>query len=179
MRGQRRALSFFVSIALVASRGLERARRNGERRGLLFIDVDGLKQVNDELGHREGDRAIAAAADVLRGCARTSDVLGRLGGDEFLLLLGEAGEPHAVRQRVLTALEAHNPASGARFELRLSIGAEVWYPDAATTLDELVRRADGQMYADKSSRPVRPEGVVRRLPEGVVPHQQGDREVVQ
>jgi diguanylate cyclase (GGDEF)-like protein len=145
----------------VAAHEIERARRTGERRGLLFIDVDGLKQVNDLLGHREGDRAIVDAAEVLRGCARSSDVLGRLGGDEFVLLLGQEGDPHIVRARVLEALEAHNAGSGARFELRLSIGGEVWYPDDAITLDELVQRADGRMYADKTSRPSRHEGLVR------------------
>jgi diguanylate cyclase (GGDEF)-like protein len=145
----------------VAAHEIERARRTGERRGLLFIDVDGLKQVNDLLGHREGDRAIVDAADVLRGCARSSDVLGRLGGDEFVLLLGQEGDPMVVRSRVLAALEAHNAGSAARFELRLSIGGEVWYPDDAITLDELVQRADGRMYDDKSSRPARHEGLVR------------------
>jgi GGDEF domain-containing protein len=88
-------------------------------------------------------------------------VLGRLGGDEFVLLLGDGAPPDAVRNRVLEALDAHNRGSGARFELRLSIGAEVWYPDVAYSLDELVRLADGQMYADKTARPERHEGVVR------------------
>lgn len=145
----------------VASHEIERARRTGERRGLLFIDVDGLKQVNDALGHREGDRAIADAAEVLGRCARSADVLGRLGGDEFVLLLGEGGTPDVVRHRVLEALEAHNAGSGARFELRLSIGAEIWYPDEACSLDELVQRADSRMYADKQGRPQRHEGLVR------------------
>jgi diguanylate cyclase (GGDEF)-like protein len=163
----------------IANHELERARRSGERRGLLFLDVDGLKQVNDALGHREGDRAIAAAADVLRGCARASDVLGRLGGDEFVLLLGDVGAPDVVRRRVLDALVAHNAQSGSRFELRLSIGAEVWYPEAATSLDELVQLADRQMYADKSARPHRHDGLVRSLPAGVVPHQKRDGEVRQ
>lgn len=163
----------------IADHEIERARRSTGRRGLLFIDVDGLKQVNDALGHREGDRAIAAAADVLRRCARSSDVLGRLGGDEFVLLLGEGGSPAVVRQRVVEALVEHNAGSGAPFELRLSIGAEVWYPDEACSLDELVRRADGQMYADKAARPERHDGLLRPLPRGAVPHQQRDRELLQ
>jgi diguanylate cyclase (GGDEF)-like protein len=147
----------------VANHEIERARRGQERRGLLFIDVDGLKQVNDGLGHREGDRAIMAAADVLRGCSRSSDVLGRLGGDEFVLLFGDGDSSAVVRQRVLDALEAYNAGSGAGFELRLSIGAEVWYPDTACSLDELVRRADGHMYADKTARPDRLDGLLRPL----------------
>jgi diguanylate cyclase (GGDEF)-like protein len=161
----------------VADHEIERARRGKDRRGLLFIDVDGLKQVNDALGHREGDRAIAAAADVLRCCSRSSDVLGRLGGDEFVLLLGEGGSPTLVRERVVAALAEHNAGSGAPFELRLSIGAEVWYPDQACSLDELVRRADTQMYADKTARPERHVGLLRPLL-GSVSNQQRDRELL-
>lgn len=145
----------------VASHDIERARRAGERRGLLFIDLDGLKQVNDALGHREGDRAIVDAADVLRQCARSSDVVGRLGGDEFVVLIGGDGSSDAVRDRVLAALDAHNVGSGAGFELRMSIGAEIWYPDDACTLDVLVQRADQLMYADKTARPGRHDGLVR------------------
>jgi diguanylate cyclase (GGDEF)-like protein len=145
----------------VASHEIERARRAGESRGLLFIDLDGLKQINDALGHREGDRAIADAADLLRRCARSSDVLGRLGGDEFVLLLGETGDPDIVRGRVLSALQQHNSASAARFELRMSVGAELWDGDDSGTLDDLVQRADERMYADKEANPERNQGLVR------------------
>jgi diguanylate cyclase (GGDEF)-like protein len=134
----------------LAEHELERARRQSSARVLLFIDLDGLKQVNDVLGHREGDRAIADAAAVLTAASRSSDLVGRLGGDEFVLLLGEDGRA-----------DVHNASSGAGFELRLSIGAEVWFPDQACTLDELVRRADAEMYAEKTSRPARHEGLLR------------------
>ena len=152
---------------LLAEHELERARRQSSSRVLFFIDLDGLKQVNDHLGHREGDRAIADAAALLTATARSSDLVGRLGGDEFVLLLGEDAEADVVRQRLLDALQGHNARSGAGFELRLSIGAEVWFPDHACTLDELVRRADAEMYADKTSRPDRHEGLLR------VPGQRG------
>jgi len=149
---------------VLADHELDRARRQGTARVLLFIDLDGLKQVNDVLGHREGDRAIAAAADVLRSASRSSDLVGRLGGDEFVLLVAEQDEASGARRRLLTALDEWNGRSGAQFELRLSVGAEVWFPDADLALDELVRRADAEMYADKSARPARSEGVVRREP---------------
>lgn len=145
----------------LADHELERARRQGTPRVLLFVDLDGLKQVNDQLGHREGDRAIAAAAGVLTAASRASDLVGRLGGDEFVLLLGDDGHVDAARSRVLRALAEHNACSGDGFELRLSLGAEVWFPDAATTLSELVRRADEHMYAEKTARPERATGVVR------------------
>jgi diguanylate cyclase (GGDEF)-like protein len=144
----------------VAGHELERARRGSERRGLLFIDLDGLKQINDGLGHREGDRALVTAAEVLRGCARASDVLGRLGGDEFVLLLGDGGTPDVIERRVQAAVDEFNESSIARFELRLSIGTVV--RDAITTsLEELVRLADTRMYADKATRPLRSDGIVR------------------
>lgn len=146
---------------VLAEHELERARRQRTARVLLFIDLDGLKQVNDHLGHREGDRAIADAAAVLSAASRSSDLVGRLGGDEFVLLLGEDAQADGARRRLIDALAEHNAGSGADFELRLSIGAEVWFPDAACTLDELVRRADEEMYAEKASRPARHEGVVR------------------
>jgi diguanylate cyclase (GGDEF)-like protein len=145
----------------LAEHELARARRQGTSRVLLFVDLDGLKHVNDQLGHREGDRAIVAAAQVLTSGSRTSDLVGRLGGDEFVLLLGDGGHVDVARQRVLDALAEHNRRSGDGFELRLSLGAEVWFPDSATTLGELVRRADADMYADKTSRPSRSDGVVR------------------
>ena len=146
---------------VLAEHELERARRARSARVLLFVDLDGLKQVNDALGHREGDRAIADAAAVLRAASRSSDIVGRLGGDEFVLLLGEDGQAEGARRRLVEALDLHNARSGADFELRLSIGAEVWFPDEAWTLDELVRRADEEMYADKTSRPDRAEGLLR------------------
>ncbi len=146
---------------VLAEHELERARRQATARVLLFIDLDGLKQVNDVLGHREGDRAIADAAAVLTAASRSSDLVGRLGGDEFVLLLGEDGQADVARRRLVDALEAHNARSGAGFELRLSIGAEVWFPEQECSLDELVRRADAEMYADKTSRPHRHEGLLR------------------
>lgn len=145
----------------LAEHELERARRQGTSRVLLFVDLDGLKRVNDVLGHREGDRAIVDAASVLTTASRSSDLVGRLGGDEFVVLLGDDGRADVGRRRLLEALDAHNARSGAAFELRLSVGAEVWFPEQACGLDELLRRADALMYADKTARPGRHDGVVR------------------
>lgn len=111
---------------------------------------------------------------MLASGARASDIIGRLGGDEFVLLLGEDGQADGARRRLIEAVEAHNRTSQADFELRLSVGAEVWFPDDACTLDDLVTRADAEMYADKSSRPGRHEGMLR-LPEQRSSGEQGAR----
>ena len=145
----------------VATHELQRAQRQGQERVLLFVDLDGLKLVNDVLGHREGDRAIVDAASVLTAASRSSDLVGRLGGDEFVLLLAEGTDLAAARDRVVEALAVHNARSNAGYDLRLSLGAAVWLPHEPCSLDELVRRADASMYADKSARPARHTGLLR------------------
>ena len=146
---------------LLAEHELERAQRASSARVLLFVDLDGLKQVNDSLGHVEGDRAIVDTASVLLAASRASDLVGRLGGDEFVVMLGEDAQDGAAGRRLLDALDAHNARSGAGFELRLSAGVEVWSPDEACSLDELVGRADAGMYANKASKPDRGVGMLR------------------
>lgn len=148
-----------------AGRQLERAARDQDSRGLLFMDLDGLKAINDTLGHVEGDRAIVAAAEVLRGCTRAGDVLGRLGGDEFVLLLNDGAAADRVRDRIALAVGAYNAGSDAGFGLRLSIGIAEWSSETPWLLDELVRRADADMYADKDTRRTRSRGIVRVDPD--------------
>ncbi len=144
-----------------ASLELQRATRSDEQRVVLFVDVDGLKQVNDVLGHREGDVAICEAAAVLRKAFRATDSVGRLGGDEFVVLLGTGGDPTVARLRLTTSLSALNAAPGRSFDLRLSVGAETWSPADPCSVEELVRRADAVMYVDKQRRPDRHRGVLR------------------
>lgn len=158
---------------------LARAARAREERVLVFVDVDGLKQVNDVLGHREGDNAIRDAAAVLRAATRRTDHIGRLGGDEFVVLLGAGGSVPSANRRILEALAARNADSSVGYDLLLSLGAEVWSPTDPCGVDELVRRADAIMYVEKQSRPQRHEQVLRPpnecTPTGAsVPHQQGD-----
>ncbi|TQN42873.1 diguanylate cyclase (GGDEF)-like protein [Blastococcus colisei] len=145
----------------LAEQELARAARAGESRLAVFIDLDGLKQVNDVLGHEEGDRAIASAAAVLRAACRSGDVLGRLGGDEFVVLLGDGADEPMARQRVHDALDDFNAGSSAAFELRLSIGAQMWDPEQPCSVEDLVRRADARMYADKQSRTDRYDNLIR------------------
>ncbi len=145
----------------LAERELEVARKQAATRVLVFVDLDGLKQVNDALGHREGDRALISLAAVLKAASRSSDLLGRLGGDEFVLMLRDGDTVHTARRRLVEALAEHNAGSAEGFELRISIGAELWTPHDGGDLEELVRRADVQMYHEKASRPERSQGVVR------------------
>ena len=121
----------------------ERCRRYGHPAAILIIDLDELKQVNDRLGHAEGDRLLERAADVLRSAARPQDIVARLGGDEFGILCTECDESggEAVLQRVRDALA--EPAIGA------SVGLAVREPSRG--LDGAWKDADERMYAAKRS----------------------------
>jgi diguanylate cyclase (GGDEF)-like protein len=139
-------------------RDVARVARGGAGLVALFVDLDGLKGVNDTHGHAVGDAAICAAARVLVGAARASDVVARLGGDEFLVVgtvaTGEAGEleARALADRLLCAFDAAAVSTdrGREVRLRASIGGALSGagPIAA---DELVRRADGALYEAKRS----------------------------
>jgi diguanylate cyclase (GGDEF)-like protein len=122
--------------------------RRKQRFALVYLDVDGLKKVNDSHGHPEGDLALKDVADILRGAVRKSDLASRLGGDEFAILLPGADPAIAqgIAEQVLAGL-----ANGMAPERR--VGASIGIvPDAQRfTATEAVRKADTAMYASKSA----------------------------
>jgi len=121
---------------------------------LLFVDVDGLKRVNDQLGHAVGDQLLKEAADVIRETIRTSDLAGRLGGDEFCVLL--MGDPELDPYRAVARMRAtaanHNERPDRTFPFSLSIGLSSIAPGRSVTLEELIDAADEAMYEDKRGR---------------------------
>jgi diguanylate cyclase (GGDEF)-like protein len=121
---------------------------------LLFIDVDGLKNVNDALGHATGDLLLKEAADVIRETIRVSDLAGRLGGDEFcVLLLGDPElDPGRAVDRLRQTTDAHNARPGRHFQLSLSVGLSALPPGRSVTLEELIDAADEGMYEDKRGK---------------------------
>ncbi len=127
------------------------ARREGEMLGVMFLDLDRFKQVNDTLGHEAGDRLLCVVAKRLKTCIRKGDTVARLGGDEFVLLL-----PRIKQLRNLTALaekileSMRVPAQIGEHELKLStsIGISV-YPSDGDKPDVLIKRADEAMYLAK------------------------------
>ena len=118
---------------------------------LLFVDVDGLKGVNDSLGHSTGDLLLKEAADVLRETIRVSDIVGRLGGDEFCVLL--IGDPEIDADRVVERIRetatTHNARPDRTYQVSFSIGVSSIAPGRTVTLEELIDAADESMYEDK------------------------------
>jgi diguanylate cyclase (GGDEF)-like protein/PAS domain S-box-containing protein len=129
------------------------ARRRARRLGIIYVDVDALKTINDRFGHAQGDEALRLVADVVRASIRESDVVGRVGGDEFVILAeDDTGVTQDLVARLRRRLELANARTGRPFHLSLSIGAVDWEPGEQATLQELIERADQRMYDDKRAR---------------------------
>ena len=138
------------SFMLLAEQAMKEAVRAGRPVIALFLDVDGLKLINDNYGHAAGDRALRLVAGALQAACRESDIVGRLSGDEFAIVPAEAsaldGLEGRVRSRVAQAAEY------AEFPLSVSLGIAVCPPGEPCTLAELFERADRAMYAEKAAK---------------------------
>jgi len=131
---------------------LKLARRRGLRTSLIYVDLDDLKYINDSFGHREGDYALQQVARALRECFRDSDIIARMGGDEFCALLSDASESSeaTVRERLHRLLEAHNETAERPYVLAVSFGiAQINDP---VELEQDIARADALMYAQKREK---------------------------
>lgn len=138
----------------IAAHELELAKRRSSATALLFADADGLKDVNDALGHATGDGLLREIADVLRDELRAADLIARIGGDEFVVLLSPdtASEGDAVLARIAKAVANRNEQVGRAYELGLSIGVSLFDPSDPATVDELIERADADMYQVKRAK---------------------------
>ncbi len=135
-------------------RQLELASRLGRRSTLFFMDLDGMKRINDSLGHHEGDRALRLTAAVLQDTFRRSDLIGRLGGDEFvaLALVKSAEDSQKTVNRLQDNLRRRNARGDLPFSLELSIGVIAMEPSDKRPLESLLELADRRMYEDKRKR---------------------------
>lgn len=129
---------------------------NRTKRGLfvLFADLDGLKGINDTFGHSEGDRALVEAASVLKETFRESDIVGRIGGDEFAIVAIESSGASAkvVSTRLQKNLVARTAKGNPSYKLSLSVGAAYYDPECPCSIEEVMARADKLMYEQKRSK---------------------------
>jgi len=141
----------FITLAGQQIKAANRAKRPMR---LTFVDCDGLKWINDTLGHEEGDRALIDTANVLRQTFRESDIIARLGGDEFAVLSIDATDmnPEDFSKRLQQNIDAGNAQEARPYKLAISWGTAVYDPESPISLDELMSSADELMYAQKKAK---------------------------
>lgn len=133
---------------------LNHANRSGRGLLVLFADVDGMKWINDNLGHHTGDRALKEFSQVLNRTVRRSDVAARIGGDEFAVITLDTNEGSAARvvDRIHVAIEACNAMPGREYLLSCCLGVARYDPRRPCPIKDLLKKADEKMYAQKQDR---------------------------
>lgn len=133
---------------------LKHSDRNGKGLLVLFADVDGMKWINDNLGHHVGDQTLEEFARVLNRTIRRSDVAARIGGDEFAVITLDNDEGSAARvvDRIHANIEACNAQPGREYLLSCCLGVTRYDPRKPCDIEELLRRADEKMYRQKQDR---------------------------
>jgi diguanylate cyclase (GGDEF)-like protein/PAS domain S-box-containing protein len=129
------------------------ARRRGEKIALLFIDLDRFKNINDSFGHPFGDAVLKDVAKRLRGCAAESNMVARVGGDEFLMLLDNLKDPAdaaIVASRLMVAMKPGFIVQGRSLSVGCSIGISI-FPDHGEDGETLIRNADVAMYSSRAN----------------------------
>lgn len=133
---------------VVGAQQMQVVKRSNQTMLLVYADLDGLKRINDELGHEAGDRYLRRAADVLRTTFRRSDLLARLGGDEFVVLTSGVGHEaeQILRARLDKAIAQANAQYDDGVSVAMSIGISSHDPSSIETLESMLARADERMY---------------------------------
>ena len=138
----------------MSEQALRVAQRSLRQALVFYVDLDGMKEINDRFGHEAGDEALIESASVLRATFRDVDVLARMGGDEFAVLAVEASGDAAPRLevRLQKIIEETNAERARRFQLSMSCGSAVFDPFNPEPLPKLLARADAAMYENKRDR---------------------------
>lgn len=135
------------------ARSIGLAQRHGKRVGLMFLDLDHFKRINDSLGHAAGDELLQLVAERLMLCVRSTDTVCRLGGDEFVILLGELEAGHdaaLIAEKLIDAFVEPCLIADRELHVSMSIGISI-YPDDGDDIDAVMRNADTAMYQAKAS----------------------------
>ncbi len=136
----------------LAEKQLKVAGRSKMKMALFFLDLDNMKEINDKFGHKEGDRALIDTAVLLRKTFRQSDIIARMGGDEFAVLLTEPSGrdvEHIIFGHLNSNLKSHNEESRRPYLLSFSMGTAWYDPERPCSLDDLLISADKMMYEEK------------------------------
>jgi diguanylate cyclase (GGDEF)-like protein len=132
---------------------LKLSKRQKQGVYMLYADLNHLKEINDTLGHKEGDMALIDVANVFKVTFREADIIARIGGDEFVVMLMATTEARiaSIIGRLQKAIEEHNAKENRNYTLSVSVGTACYDPEKPCSVDELLGQADRSMYEDKKS----------------------------
>ncbi len=135
----------------IANQQVKLAQRTQTQWMIIFADVDGLKKINDTFGHPEGDQVLREVANLLKSTFRESDVIARIGGDEFAVLALAATESVAKSfiHRLQNMVDIHNAALGRKYRLSISLGLAHYDSQNPRRVEEVLAQADAAMYEHK------------------------------
>ncbi len=138
----------------LADQQMKLAKRMKNKFLIFLADLDGLKVINDTFGHLEGDRALFQVAEILKATFRTSDVIARVGGDEFVVLAVEAFESstQGLLSRLQKNLDSANQQKNNGYKMSLSVGVSCFNPNEAFSIDQLMAEADEVLYEEKRKK---------------------------
>lgn len=128
-------------------------RRKDDIFGLIILDMDGLKKINDQYGHFEGDYALKTTVQLVKSVLKKSDIIARTGGDEFLIIL-DCDSRDRIEQtieKIESTLRQHNETTAKDYRLECSIGAEL-FDSGFTDIDQFMRHVDELMYINKRTK---------------------------
>ena len=135
-------------------RQLKLAKRNKTKILLAYLDVDNFKDINDSFGHEEGDKVLKEVVKLFKSTLREIDIICRMGGDEFLLILPDSSlrDIPLIKERLNKNLERLNQILDKPYKIKFSIGFSCYDPDNPQSIDELIKIADKKMYKEKNSK---------------------------
>jgi diguanylate cyclase (GGDEF)-like protein len=138
----------------LAEQQIKLANRDKKGRFLFSADLDNLKEINDTYGHKEGDLVLLETAIILKKSFRESDIIARIGGDEFVILTMDTPETNIemLTGRLKSHLEAHNTSSKKPYKLSLSLGLTFYNPEKPCSVDDILSHADHLMYEEKKRK---------------------------
>ncbi|UCH81599.1 MAG: GGDEF domain-containing protein [Nitrospiraceae bacterium] len=138
----------------LAENRLMPAKRTEKKLMLLYADLDNMKEINDEYGHNEGDRMLIKTANILKITYRESDIIARIGGDEFVVFPVGSSEDHVdiIVNRLKENIDKYNKKNNNTYSLNISTGVATYDPHSVKSLEELISQADRIMYENKKRR---------------------------
>lgn len=138
----------------LAERQFKISVRSGRQFMLLYIDLDGMKKINDSFGHDQGDQALLTTARILLETFRVSDIVARMGGDEFTVLAinSEHESKTMILKRLQEKIDQANAGRRQKFKISLSIGVAHYHPGGADSLQDMIATADKEMYREKRKK---------------------------